>query len=141
MSDPDRLLFAGEGQLHSWAFKQHQTDRLHSLSASASLICLSQSTRSPGLLALGCTDGTVVLLRASQKGTQKMALEAGVSDVQFDPLSDSYLLVCHKGGQMALYELQTLSQVSACCSSFPPWLLVPVQRSTLSYRPLCLEEH
>ncbi len=134
VSDPDRLLFAGEGQLHSWAFKQHQTERLYSLSAGSSLTCLSQSTRSPGLLALGCADGTVVLLRVSQKGTQKMALEAGVSDVQFDPLSDSYLLVCHKGGQMALYELQTLSQVSCCCSSSLPWQLVPVQSSNYRAR-------
>ena len=58
-----------------------------------------------------------------------MALEAGVSAVQFDPLSDSYLLVCHKGGQMALYELQTLSQVRVCRSWSLPWLSVPVQSS------------
>ncbi len=54
----------------------------------------------PTTLAVGCEDGSIILYDITSKGMKTIKTETKelVSDLQWDPLSDNYLLVAHKNG-------------------------------------------
>lgn len=61
-----------------------------------------------GKLAIGCTDGRVVLHTLKKSKVSKLNIKReGVDDLQWDPNSSVYLLVSWKDGSMSLLDSDT----------------------------------
>ncbi|KAK9815758.1 hypothetical protein WJX72_009065 [[Myrmecia] bisecta] len=105
------IFAASEGVLYAWDFRLSETQKLISLSAP--LTCLRQSPTCPSTVALATQDGCIHLLDIHTRATRKVKLDSPPTDIQFDPLSATYMLVCLKSGQLMLYELETLTEVSS----------------------------
>ncbi len=66
-----------------------------------------QSTTNVTILAVGSEDALVILDARSRRALQRPRVESAVCDVQFDPLSTTYMLLATRGGVMQLLEVDT----------------------------------
>jgi WD repeat-containing protein 17 len=63
-----------------------------------------------GRFALGCNEGGALICEIAHDNVKKMDLNkqsTGSEDVEWDPLSDKYLLVAFKDGSLALFDVET----------------------------------
>lgn len=74
------------------------------------------SPRQPGVFAVGLDDGTMYIARGSSSRSCKRVpteVKSEVVDLQWDPLSDDYLIVVFKNGVKELWDMNRLARVNA----------------------------
>jgi hypothetical protein len=101
-----------------WHLTDNKVERVHE--TKGAITCLRLSTQQPHMLALASTEGHVVLYSTSvQKAVSTLKLcETFASDVQFDPCSSSYVLVCCRNGSMSLHDAtNNMAEVGRCTGS------------------------
>ena len=70
----------------------------------------------PGRFALGCNEGGALVCDMSHDNVKKLDLpkqSVGSEDIQWDPLSDKYLLIAFKDGSLALFDAETAQVLQA----------------------------
>lgn len=100
-------------QLSSWLYTETKWRNVHNFGDK--ITCVRQSHADGNLLAVACDDGSVHLfeLAGCKKRHTIRLSDTHATDLQYDPLSTSYLLVCCKSGHTTLYDVATGEQVSS----------------------------
>lgn len=78
----------------------------------AEIIFFTQSSQDPTLMAVVCKDNSLIMLETMHcKVKKRLALSQCATDIQFDPLSANYMVVCLKNGEMIMYETESFEEV------------------------------
>lgn len=78
----------------------------------AEIICFSQNPQDTATMAVACMDNSLVFLESLHCRVKKrMGFDQAATDIQFDPFSANYIVVCFKNGEMIMYETVSCEQV------------------------------
>ena len=96
-----------------WHLKNNKVERVHETRGAIS--CLRQNPQQPHMLALASAEGQVVIYNTTlRKAVHTLKLtDTFATDVQFDPCSASYVIVCCRNGNISMHDTSSsMAEVS-----------------------------
>ncbi|GMH38156.1 hypothetical protein BSKO_06040 [Bryopsis sp. KO-2023] len=86
----------------------------------ADISFFSQSMQDPKTVAVACADNTVFLLDMSQNEiSRRVTFDHPLTDLEFDPCSNNYMVLIFKNGTMGMYDVQMFQEVSGFTKQNP----------------------